>query len=218
MMQFPINTFLAGELIFAEGDIGEEAYIIKRGSVEIFSNLDKRKIVLATFRDGAIIGEMALFLRDHRRTATAIALEDSEIISIDKENLKGYLDSSPLIISTLINSLVDRLYNTTRNLLNPPRLFQSICQMLHLLTLHGNGDILIDETVQTLSQVMQVETKGILEIFEVLEAQSLIDIAQNDAGVKMIRVIQPDTFLSRLAKIQHYRPGVIPSKEQPYVR
>mgnify|MGYP001591470389 FL=1 len=47
-----------GEVIFKEGDVSDNAYIIKTGQVEISKGEGKQKVVLAILKDGDIFGEM----------------------------------------------------------------------------------------------------------------------------------------------------------------
>ena len=54
----PMTTFLAGDVIFKEGDMADEAYLIFRGSVEISTGEGDEKTVIATLGDSAVFGEM----------------------------------------------------------------------------------------------------------------------------------------------------------------
>ncbi len=47
-----------GEVLFKEGDVSDNAYIIKTGQVEIAKVEGKQKAVLAILKDGDIFGEM----------------------------------------------------------------------------------------------------------------------------------------------------------------
>ena len=59
----------AGEELFAEGDPGDQAYVIKEGELEVIKKSVDRDVFLAIRKSGEVIGEMAL-LEDAPRSAT----------------------------------------------------------------------------------------------------------------------------------------------------
>jgi CRP-like cAMP-binding protein len=68
----------AGEEIFAQGDAGDRFYLVSDGAVEIAVD----RVVVAEEGPGDYFGEIAL-IRDVPRTATARALADSLLYSLD---------------------------------------------------------------------------------------------------------------------------------------
>jgi CRP-like cAMP-binding protein len=76
----------AGEVIFEQGDKGDHCYLIKSGQIEIFIEQDHKKVSLATLSAEQMFGEVAI-LTETSRNASAKALEDSELISLPKEEL-----------------------------------------------------------------------------------------------------------------------------------
>ena len=93
------RSVLKHNVIFTEGSRGDEAYLLVDGKVEISGSVDGRKKVFAVLQPVAMFGEMAVFLEDHGRTATAIALEDCKLVVLNRDDLQGYIDSSPPAIS-----------------------------------------------------------------------------------------------------------------------
>src|SRR5205807_3286047 len=74
--------FGAGEVIFREGDLGTEMYIISEGKVEILNRMGEEDRVLAVLEKGDFFGEMSV-LEDLPRAATARALTDSRLLQIN---------------------------------------------------------------------------------------------------------------------------------------
>jgi CRP-like cAMP-binding protein len=73
----------AGEVIFKEGDLGTEMFIIHEGKVEILKQVDGGvSKPLVAFEKGDFFGEMAI-LEDLPRTATARAVTDSTLLCIN---------------------------------------------------------------------------------------------------------------------------------------
>ncbi|TGK50682.1 ATP-binding cassette domain-containing protein [Leptospira kanakyensis] len=68
-----------GDFIFAEGEDGDAAYIVRSGKVQIRTE-NPRKII-SIMRSGDILGEIAIF-KQQKRLASAVASEDSELYKI----------------------------------------------------------------------------------------------------------------------------------------
>lgn len=100
----------AGEILFREGERGEEMYLIRSGKVEISNSSGGAKKVLATLSEGSFLGEMAI-VDDAPRSATAIALTEVSLLILDRSAFKGQIQENPMV-EYLINSLVKRLRET----------------------------------------------------------------------------------------------------------
>jgi predicted MFS family arabinose efflux permease len=82
----------AGTEVITQGDVGDRFYVIANGAVEVFEN--------GVFRrregPGESFGEIAL-LRDVARTATVRAVEDTELLALDRDlfllAVTGHADS-----------------------------------------------------------------------------------------------------------------------------
>jgi CRP/FNR family cyclic AMP-dependent transcriptional regulator len=81
------RSLKAGETLFRAGDPGESLYIVCEGHLEIsIRDTAGQKIVLNNARAGEIFGELALLDRG-ARTASAVAVIDSELLELDREHL-----------------------------------------------------------------------------------------------------------------------------------
>ena len=77
----------AGHTLFQAGDPGDSLFIIKTGQIELFiKDTAGQKIVLTTAQTGDMFGELAM-LDTGPRTATALALTDSEVLVLDRDDL-----------------------------------------------------------------------------------------------------------------------------------
>lgn len=81
-----LNSFSQCEVIVNEGDPGDLAYIIKQGTVGCYINKEEIRRLSA----GDFFGEQAL-LYDTRRTATVIALDQVELLSLGRRDLSKVL-------------------------------------------------------------------------------------------------------------------------------
>jgi len=83
----------AGETLFAEGDPGEEAYVIAEGEIEIVKVSSGRDVLLAVRTVGDVIGEGAL-LEQAPRNATARARAACKLLAIHKTLLDELVQSA----------------------------------------------------------------------------------------------------------------------------
>jgi CRP/FNR family cyclic AMP-dependent transcriptional regulator len=89
------RDFKKSETVFHYGDPGGEIFIIRTGRVELFvENTDGEKIVLSENEQGDVIGELS-FLDGGPRTATALAIEDTQMLVLDRVRLLDFIDKHP---------------------------------------------------------------------------------------------------------------------------
>lgn len=103
------KVFFAGQKIFKEGDLGDRAYLIQSGTVEIVKN----EIPLATLGKGELFGEMAL-IDDQPRMASAVAQSDVSVVVISRDTFREKLAKSDPFIRGLLNIFVRNIRNLTR--------------------------------------------------------------------------------------------------------
>lgn len=90
-----IKDLSAGETLFHAGDPGEEMYIVHTGEIEIYiKDTAGQKIVVSAPMHGEWFGELAL-LDGAPRTATAVALTDSQLLVLDREDLEFIFTKNP---------------------------------------------------------------------------------------------------------------------------
>lgn len=107
------HTFPAGTSIFREGDPGGIMYVIRSGKVELsIYDEDRQRVVLATFEDGDFFGELSL-LDQAPRSATATALTDTEVLVIDRLDLRLLFAEKPDAALDVISALGNRLRQTS---------------------------------------------------------------------------------------------------------
>jgi CRP/FNR family cyclic AMP-dependent transcriptional regulator len=76
-----------GETLFHAGEPGESLFVVRSGAIELFiKDTAGQKIVLTIAEEGSLFGELSL-LDSGPRTATAIALNDTELLVLDRDDL-----------------------------------------------------------------------------------------------------------------------------------
>jgi len=79
-----------GEYLFRQGDADTSAYLIQSGVIEIRLETESSKVIrLREFRNGCMVGEMAAYSANHRRSASALAMENSVLYRLDASRMKS---------------------------------------------------------------------------------------------------------------------------------
>lgn len=104
--------FKKGEIIFKEGDLGTEMFVIQKGKVEIKKKIGIEEKVLSTLEKGDFFGEMAI-LEGMPRSATAIAIEDTECIIINEATFDNMIKQNVEIAVRMLRNLSKNLRQTT---------------------------------------------------------------------------------------------------------
>jgi small-conductance mechanosensitive channel/CRP-like cAMP-binding protein len=99
--------FVHGEAMTRQGAKAHSLYVITRGSGEVVITEDGLRRTVATLHTGDFFGEIAL-LTGSRRTATVIALEDTDCYRLDKDGVQELLHSRPEIAEHLSQVLARR--------------------------------------------------------------------------------------------------------------
>ncbi|MDQ1637272.1 MAG: family transcriptional regulator, cyclic receptor protein [Pyrinomonadaceae bacterium] len=85
----------AGHTLFQAGDPGDSLFIMQSGEIELFiKDTAGQKIVLTTAQAGDMFGELAM-LDTGPRTATALALSDSDVLVLDRSDLVMLFQRKP---------------------------------------------------------------------------------------------------------------------------
>ena len=107
------RTCEAGECIFEQGDWGKNAYFIEQGRVRIDIREGERVDTVATFGPGEIFGEVALLERG-TRTASAIAMDQTELVCMDREYLQWALRDTDPMVRVFIQAVVAHFLEANR--------------------------------------------------------------------------------------------------------
>ena len=94
----------AGEVLFSEGDSGRDLYFVLGGRLRAMAG----ERVLNEMSRGESIGEIAL-LTGERRTATVVAVRDSELVRISRETFEEIVEKYPKVMHVIAGIVVQRL-------------------------------------------------------------------------------------------------------------
>ena len=110
-----LRNLAAGDVLFREGEVGDFAYQISSGKIEICKFNGDEYVTLTTLEKGALFGEMAL-IDKQPRSAMARATEESVVKEIDQAALLGYLKNSPQTAFNMMQQLASYARNANEKL------------------------------------------------------------------------------------------------------
>ena len=100
-------------LLFSEGEIGDEMYVVLGGSISIFLEQDGKRTDLVRLEKGNTFGEMGLF-RKAERSASAEAAEKTRLLVINRDCLDPLRKRNPKISAKLFLNLANRLQSSLK--------------------------------------------------------------------------------------------------------
>jgi len=101
-----------GDVLFMQGDQADAMYIVMKGCLEVsIIKQNSDGTILAHVKTGMPVGEMQILVGE-RRSATVIAIEDSDLIKIPKATFEKIADKYPEVFIHIAEIIRERLrYN-----------------------------------------------------------------------------------------------------------
>ena len=119
------RNFEAGRNVMTNEQPGEAVYIILHGSVKIHIEQGERDVILAILGAGDLLGEMSL-IDSVGRSASAVTLENTLLLWMDKTTFNHMLDNFPPVARNLVKIMSARV-----------RLSDQLIQALATLDVNG---------------------------------------------------------------------------------
>ncbi len=103
------KKYRKNKVIFFEDEFGDVFFLIISGKIKVTKiSPDGHEIILSILKEGDFFGEMSL-LDNEPRSATAIALDDSELIVLKQKNFLSILYENKVLLRKLLSVLSQRL-------------------------------------------------------------------------------------------------------------
>ena len=178
--------------LFHKGDEGSEVYLVVRGTVKALTTSDEGDdVVFSILSQGEVFGEVAL-LGSTTRTATVIAITESELLAIDRRDFLDFLKRHPDASIKLLVVMAQRLKHVSELVddtlfLNLPVRFAK--KLVHYASIYGDEDE--DENVRINLKLSQEEWGDLVgatreSINKQLRAWNDQGIVSSDAGFVVI--------------------------------
>ena len=109
------RTYDTGQKIFDEGQVGNQAYIIQSGRVEIVKVGEGTETVLGSIGEGGMFGEMAL-IDNQPRMAMARAAEVTTLIFVSRMMFEQKMVKADPFVRGLLKILVGNIRSLSAEL------------------------------------------------------------------------------------------------------
>ena len=203
------RDYLAGEVLFREGERGEEMFVIQSGVVQILKKVGDVDRPIAALGRGEFVGEMAI-LNDKPRTATAVALEDAKLLVIDAATLEQMIATNTEIALRLVKKLARRLDSADEMiqlLMNPDpkaRVLLGLKRHAEAFGEESGLGIRLHATAEDLAREVGVETPQVADVMHRLGRLHIA--AADEAGVIVVmdlpRLLEFMEFLEMPARFE----------------
>lgn len=197
-----------GEVLFAAGEQGAEMYVVRSGAVRVFVSSRGVEKTLAVLGAGEFVGEMSI-LTDQPRTATAVVVEDADLLVVGVRVLEEMIVHNTEIALRLIRKLARRLESADsliQVLLHRDSKERVIENLKRLATLHGaekGTEVRLAADYPAMAEQVGLDEEEVQEIMGRLIGAGFIT---QDGGSWIIsKVDDIDDFLGFLKMKERYK-------------
>ena len=190
------RIFEAGRNVMTIEQPGEAVYIILHGTVKVHIEQDERDVILAILGTGDMLGEMSL-IDSVGRSASAVALESSLLLWMDKITFNYILDNFPPVARNLVKIMSSRV-----------RLSDQLIQALATLDVNGR----VARQLLAFAEKYGHEKAGAIQIRIVLTQSVIADLV----GASRKRVNQAMVLFKEQGLIDTDTEGRIAIKNKTY--
>jgi len=114
-----VRRVLQGQEIFSVSALGDSLYIVLAGSVKIYTTSSRgRRKTFDYLETRDFFGEMALLDEKEVRSASAVALKDSVLLTIHKRDFRRLLLTKPHLAFSVLQTVCKRLRKADQEIEN----------------------------------------------------------------------------------------------------
>lgn len=173
---YPV-VFTPGQLIFAEGDPGDTAYLIQAGTAKIKRRgAGGRDNVIAIAGPGDIIGELSIF-DPGPRVDTAVAASDLHAGCLNRTGLRRYVAERPALLEELLQLLarqVKRRHNQLAAMVLTDIAGRVACQLLSSAEQNNEIHVSVELTDDDFADHVGTSTQTLNEILRDFEDRNWV--------------------------------------------
>lgn len=203
-----------GEGIILEHTTGDHLFYICSGRVEINKGLDEGEspfTQLSTLSVGDFFGEMSI-INDKPRSASAVALDDVELLLIPKNRFIDITFTHPEVMFNLVRTMSDRLRYTNdkfvelmNQMISKNRLMaigMAASKIIHDIKSPLTVIVLIAQLLESLYPEGAEHTENIIKQTRLVDqmVREILDFAKGEETVPFIQKIDLDAYFAELKR------------------
>ena len=180
------RTYPKGSVILFQGDPGDSLYVLRQGRAKVvLIGEDGREVILGVLEPGAHFGELAL-IDDQPRSAHVIAMEDSQLLILRREDFRRRVEANPSVAWALLTELSRRLRRADQKigglvLLDVPGRISRL--LLDLSAESSNATIEKPLTHQTIAQMIGSSRETVSRAMKEFQEEGLIRVERRRIAV-----------------------------------
>jgi len=190
------RRFRRSEVIFHAGDPGDSLFVVKSGSVKVvLASAQGQEAIIATLRRGDSFGELAVLDGDER-SATAVALEPTELLSLASRPFLALVDTDPSVRRALLRGLAAELRRLTRHteelhfLDLPGRLAMRLVELARQTDSAGPGaELPWHYTQSDLASMIGGSRQGVNRVLSDLAGQGLLRVEHDSIVIPDVEAL-----------------------------
>ena len=175
------------KMILIEESAGETFFLISKGTVKITRMSDDgREVILAMLGEGDFFGEMAL-LDGEGRSANVVALEDAEVLTLQRSDFLDILERFPKIAIHLLKELTTRIRHSD--------------QQIESLSLSGAEQRIALVLIRLAEEMGQIKA-GTVTIGHIPYQQDIANMAgtSRETVSRVYKMLEDKQYISRAGK------------------
>jgi len=122
-------TLPAGTVVFRQGEKGDAAYILDKGKIVIYQQVESQRVELDSIKPGEIFGEMAV-IDSSQRMATAMAAVESVVTRIPEPLFAQRLQGTDKFVRALVSMFIKNIRTSHRIFVRRPRSFRDNIKLI----------------------------------------------------------------------------------------
>ncbi|MEK8131136.1 Crp/Fnr family transcriptional regulator [Paenibacillus filicis] len=195
---FVERKYKKGTILFFEGDIGDEFFLIQSGVVKVYRIDNAKEIILSLFHEGDFFGEMALVQRGLQRSATAETMDNCSIYTLVRSEFYAFMERSPKLCLRLMETTMERLRKANEQIYDltfldvRTRIIKTIFKLSEQYgQTKASGTLInIKLTHQQLANLVGTVRESVTKVLQELQEDRIISINKKYISVRNVEALK----------------------------
>jgi CRP/FNR family transcriptional regulator, cyclic AMP receptor protein len=178
-----INKYKKKQIIYSEGNRPSKLFYVTGGKVKTYkTNEDGKELTITLYSEGDFLGYVAL-LEGTSYKETAVALEDTELAVIPKEDFEALINANINVSKKFISLLAKNITDMEEQLLKMA--YSSLRKKVadSLMSLHKKYNTSIDISRENLATIAGTATESMIRTLGDFKNEKLIDIKEGSITI-----------------------------------
>ncbi len=180
-----------GDLVFREGDTGEEMFIIQEGRIKLFKLIRGTKKVLQTVGPGEFFGEMSV-LNKRPRSLSAEAATYVRVLRFPHEGFEKLVVNNSGLANRIIRTLAERLQNADNHIENllyhdiESRVINALLQIAEAQGVPAEVGVRVNITPREMAETMGIDVTQVKRVIVALKDKGIVALEKTSVVIPAI--------------------------------